>query len=151
MELRIDGKIYSIEYTIEASLCAECTEAVTNLMTDVAQAEGEQNIRKLISSMANIPQTTLTMLYAGLLEKHGIDGDNTVKTKDDAKRLIKTYFTENPDENFHSLMNELMEQMSNDGFFKQIGLEQMTEAVQTKKAKKPQDHQKKQTKKVTEK
>lgn len=142
MELRIGGKIYNIEYTIEASLCAECTEAVTNLMTDIAQAEGEQNIKKLIASMANIPQITLTMFYAGLLEKHGIDGDNTVKTKDDAKRLIKSYFEENSEENFHSLMSKLMEQMGNDGFFKQIGLAQAVEASQTKEVKKPQDHKK---------
>lgn len=150
MHLKIDGKHYDIEYTIEASLCAECTEAVTGLMTDVAQAQGEQDIRKLLSSMANIPQTTLTMFYAGLLENHGADGDKSVITKDDAKKLIKKYFKENPEDDFYGLMSKLMEQMGNDGFFKQIGLEQMTEEAQTKEMKEPQDH-KKAKKKVTEK
>lgn len=151
MELRIGGKTYTIEYTIEASLCNECTEVVSGLMTEVAIANAEKDVRRLIYGMANIPQITLTMFYAGLLEKHGIDGDGTVKCKDDAKALVKKYFAENPESNFHELMRILMEQMGKDGFFKQIGLEQIAESSTTKKPKTPQDHLKKQTKKVTEK
>ena len=151
MELRIGGKTYTIEYRIEASLCNECTETVSNVMTDVAIASAEKNIKKLICGMSNIPQITLTMFYAGLLEKHGLDGDGTITSKDDAKTLVKKYFAENPESNFHDLMRMLMEQMDKDGFFKQIGLEQIAKSHQTKKPKTPQDHQKKQTKKVTEK
>lgn len=150
MFLKVDGKHYEIEYTIEASLCTECTGAITSLMSDLAKAEGEKDIKQLLSSMANIPQTTLTMLYAGLLENHGTDGDGSIIVKEDAKKLVKKYFKENPEEDFYSLMSRLMEQMSEDGFFKQIGLAQVVEASQTKEVKKPQDH-KKPEKKITEK
>lgn len=140
--LKIEKKEYKIEFTIEASLCNECTEAITGLMTKIAESQSKQDIMGYISNMANIPQTTLTMFYAGLLEHHGEDGDNSVNSVSDAKKLIKKYFTENPEENFYSLMEKLIGQMSDDGFFKQIGLAQVVEASQTKEVKKPQDHKK---------
>lgn len=156
MTIKIGDKEYTIEFTIEASLYNDCTEKVVGLISSVA---GDNDLASVIETMSDVPQTTLTMFYAGLLEHHGEDGDGTVKSKTDAKRLIKKYFEEHKEDetgNFHGMMGLLLDQMMNDGFFKQIGLVQMMEnasqALAEKTPKKPQDHQKKQpSKKVTEK
>ena len=145
--LNIGGKDYTFEFTIEASLYNECTEKVTNLMLSISEARGNADIKGMISSMSDIPQTTLTMFYAGLLEHHGEDGDGTVLTKKDAKTLIKKYFDEHKDDdtgNFYGVMELLIEIMSDDDFFKQIGLEQTMDKSKTGKT--PQDHKKKVTK-----
>lgn len=132
MELRIDNKNYKLEYSIEASLCGYCTEAVSNFMGNFAEAQGKKDVKKMLSGITNIPQSVLPMFYAGLLEHHGEDGDRTVTSLNDAKTLLKKYFKENKEENFYSLMQKLVEQMGNDGFFKQIGLEQITKMIQAK-------------------
>lgn len=147
-ELKIGNKVYKVEYTIEASLCNECTEKVTNLMTGFAVAETEDAKKQFISTIADIPQTTLSMFYAGLLEHHGEDADKSVCSKDDAKKLLKQYLSENKS-SFYELMEVLIEEMGEDGFFDLIGLTKMMEKVQTKEPKKPQDHKKKNAK-VTE-
>ena len=148
----IGGKEYEIEFTVEASLYNECTEKVAGLMIEISEAQEKENIRSVISSMSDIPQTTLTMFYAGLLEHHGEDGDKSVLSKSDAKKLIKQYFKEHHDEesgNFYGFMEMLIEQMGEDGFFKQVGLIQGAEQAE-KTLKAPQDHKKKQsTAKVT--
>lgn len=147
--INIDGKEYTVEFTIEASLYNECTEKVTGLMYSIGEAQDKEDIKKMITSMSDIPQTTLTMFYAGLMEHHGEDGDGSVKTKKDAKRLIKKYFEEHKEDetgNFYGVMEMLIGVMGDDGFFKQIGLEQAGNAQQTKAVKTPQDHKKKQTK-----
>lgn len=155
LELKIGEKEYKIEFTIEASLHKECTEKVTGMMVSITEAQDKEEIRKMISTMSDIPQTTLTMFYAGLLEHHGEDGDGTVKSEKDAKKLIKQYFNEHTEDgtgNFFDVMELLIEQMGKDGFFKQIGLEQMMKSGQTEKAPKaPQDHKKKAPKELTEK
>lgn len=146
--LKIGDKEYKIEFTIEASLYSECTEKVTGLMLSIAEAQDKNAIKEVISSMSDIPQTALTMFYAGLLEHHGEDGDKTVLTKTDAKKLIKQYFNEHADDdtgNFYGIMEMLVERMGEDGFFKQIGLQQMTGQTE-KTLKQPQDHKKKETK-----
>lgn len=148
LELRIGNKDYKIEYTIEASLYKDCTEQITTLMSEMFSPEENKGIKDVISTMTNIPQTTLTMFYAGLLENHGEDGDGSVQSISDAKKLIKQYMSEHKDDetgNFFGVMKLLIEQMGEDGFFKQIGLEQVAE-VPTKEVKKPQDHKKKATK-----
>ncbi len=139
--IKIGDKEYKIEFTIEASLYNECTEKVAGLVCSISEAGDKEDIKKMISSMSDIPQTTLTMFYAGLLEHHGEDGDKSVLSKSDAKKLIKQYFKEHPDDetgNFYGVMEILIEQMVDDGFFKQIGLEQFANkaANQTGKQKK---------------
>ena len=79
--IAIGGKEYEIEFTVEASLYNECTEKVAGLMIEISEAQEKENIRSVISSMSDIPQTTLTMFYAGLLEHHGEDGDKSVLSK----------------------------------------------------------------------
>lgn len=126
--IKIGDKEYKFEFTIEASLFNECTEKTTTFMTNISEAQSKADIKQIISSISDIPQTTLTMFYAGLLEHHGEEGDGSVITKKDAKRLIKQYFVENKDtdnDNFYSLLELMIECMGDDGFFKRIGLEKM--------------------------
>lgn len=149
LELTIGNKVYRIEFTLEASLYNECTEKITGLMTDVALATEKNKIKEMIASMSNVPQTTLTLFYAGLLEHHGEDGDQTVMSKKDAKNLIKQYFSEHKEDgkdNFYDLMGILLDQMGKDGFFKQIGLVQMMEKAEEEETEKTQKSKKKTTK-----
>ena len=78
--LMIGGKDYKLEYSIEASLYADCTASLTGLMTEIQIAGENKDIKKVISEISNIPQTALTMFYAGLMEHHGShpDGDADV-------------------------------------------------------------------------
>lgn len=147
--LNIGGKEYKLEFTIEASLYKDCTDKVTGFMADVSTLRDKEDIKEIISTMTDIPQTTLTMFYAGLMEHHGEDGDQTVMSLHDAKNLIKQYFKEHQDDetgNFYGIMQILLEQMGEDGFFKQIGLEQIADQEAAKEVKTPQDHKKKSTK-----
>ena len=41
------------------------------------------------------------------------------------RNLLKEYFAEDKEQNFYTLMQDMIECMHDDGFFKQIGLEQM--------------------------
>jgi len=143
MYLTIENKEYQIEFTFEASLCSECTQKVVELMTGLAanaeegatEEERRKAVSEMIESMTNVPDITLTMFYAGLLEHHGIDGDGTVPDKRAAKILLKKYFAEHKEDgsgNAFDLMNLLMEQMGKDDFFRQIGLTQMMEAADRK-------------------
>ena len=146
MTLTVDGKDYTIEYTMEAALCNECTEKVTDYLFSIGEAGSKEDAKKLISSMTDIPQTALTMLYAGLLEHHGAEsGDGSITSKQEVKELARQYFKEHKEDgkgNFFALMELLMGAMEADGFFNQIGLGQLAEKAQkTKKA--PQDHRKK--------
>lgn len=149
MVLNIGGNDYTFEYSIEASLCNECTEKVTGLMVGLAEAQSEEDIKGVVKSIADVPQTTLTMFYAGLLENHS----DEIKSMDDAKELVKTYLKEHREDgtgNFYALMELLIEQMGNDDFFSLIGLDKMFQTEETKKqAKVPQDHKKKTTTKKT--
>ena len=141
--IRIGNKEYKFEFTIEASLYGECTEALTLFLTEVGTSGG--NIKDVLKSISNIPQTALTLFYAGLLEHHGEDGDNTVPTKKEAKQLIKQYFEDKKDTDeadFYAIMALMIEVMEEDGFFKRTGLEKVLEAGMKNTPKKPQDHKK---------
>lgn len=150
--ITIGGKEYKFEFSIEASLYNECTEKVAGLFIDLEEAE---NTRQVVTSISDVPHTALIMFYAGLLEYHS----DEIKSIDDAKALIKVYFKEDKEQNFYSVLNQMVDCMSDDGFFKQIGLTQMIEAMaeeeqeKPKQTKTPQDHKKKTTAKpkVTEK
>lgn len=141
--LNIGSQEYKLEYTIEASLCEECTEKLiyflgntigsTQVLTDEMTDEEKEKatttiIKNSISGISNLPQTALSIFYAGLLEHHGPSGDNTIRSKQDAKELVKTYFREHEEDgtdNFYDLLMICLEQMGEDGFFKRTGLEKM--------------------------
>ena len=146
--LNISGKDYKIEFSVEASLYGECTEKVINLMTAVNEdGDNADSIKAKFKGISDIPQVALSMFYAGLMEHHGTEaGDGEVPDKKTAKILLKSYIKEN-NGNFWSVMEMLLDQMGEDGFFKLIGLEEMMSPMtEEKEPKKPQDHKKKQTK-----
>lgn len=126
--IKIGEKEYKFEFTIEASLFNDCTEKLATFIANIGEAQSKADIKQIVSSISDIPQTALTMFYAGLLEHHGEDGDGSIITKKDAKRLIKQYFAENKDtgsDDFYSVLELMLECMGDDGFFKRVGLEKM--------------------------
>lgn len=131
-EIIVNNKTYKLEFSIEASLCDECVEKVIDLIAGFGSAENN-SINEFAKTLSNVPKQTLTIFYASLLENHG----DEIKSVNDAKTILKGYIKEN-DSNFYDVLTMLMECMSDDGFFKQIGLEQI--ASQTKI---PQDHKRK--------
>lgn len=136
--LTINGKEYTVEFSIEASLYNECTETTMNMILAFGEAQGEAQsvtdvtaenaadtfksaIRKTIESASNIPHTAVTLFYAGLLEHHGRRGDNTVRSMDDATDLVREYIRES-NSNFYDIMNMMLECMGEDHFFDLTGL-----------------------------
>lgn len=146
--ITIGGEEYRLEYSIEASLYADCVSKLMSLMTDVETAGQEENIKKLFSGVSNIPDTTLSMFYAGLLEAHGLEGDNKVPNIQAAKKLLSQYIKEHKDDetgNFYGVMEMCIGQMGEDGFFNLVGLDSMMESMTEnpkKQRKVPQDHKK---------
>lgn len=150
--LEIGGKEYRLEFTIEASLYADCTSSLTSLMAGMEEAEQAKDTSKILAEVANIPQVALTLFYAGLLEYHGTDGDKTILSKSDAKQLVKQLMKEHSEDelsSFDGVLNMCIEQMGEDGFFKTTGLsgvlEQAQKPTRKRQPKAPQDHKKKVT------
>lgn len=145
--LQIGKEEYKFQFDIEASLYSECTEKVTSIIVGMTNAGTAEEKKEFISSIANIPQVALHMFHAGLLENHDV-------TLSDSKRLIAQYIKEHKEDetgSFYGVMEMLMEDMGNDGFFELIGLDSMFAKAEKQIKKIPQDHKKKQTKpKVTE-
>lgn len=144
----IGGKDYKLEYSIEASLYSDATKKLMDLMFAFEEAQTDEDAKRIIDGLADLPRTSLTMFYAGLLEHHGPDADGSVSTLRDAKILVSQYFAENEGTNFNTLMSMCAEQMGDDGFFNLIGLTD-SQTQEQKPVKIPQDHQKKQTKRKT--
>lgn len=143
----VGGKEYNIEYSIEASLYKDFTEKMIDIIDKFSEQKELVDKKKFIETVLDIPSTTITMLYAGLLENYE---DITVK---EVKGIVKEYLKE-PSEtqrDFFTLMSMLVDEMASEGFFGLIGLGNVT-VQKTKEPKIPQDHKKKETKaKVTEK
>lgn len=136
--LTINGKEYTFKFSIEASLYNECTEATMNMFLSLGEAQGEAEIasadnpaevkdqfmsalRKTFKSVANIPQTALTLFYAGLMECHGASGDNTIRSMTDAKKVLADYLRES-ESNFFDVNNMMLECMGEDNFFELTGI-----------------------------
>lgn len=153
--LSINGKDYKLEYTIEASLYDKCVESTAGLLAKFGGAAQEKDTMAMINGIANIPQTALTVFYAGLLEAHGThpDGDGRVPDIETAKKLLASLLIEHKDDelgDFYGVFEMCLSQMEEDGFLKLTGLETVMETMnpKTKKSpKKPMDHQKKVTEK----
>ena len=148
--LKIGNEEYTFKFDIEASLYSECTEKVTSIMVGLSDVKGEDAKSNFIKSLSDIPQTTLHMFHAGLLENHNV-------TLSDSKKLIAQYIREHKEDetgSFFGVMEMLIEDMAEDGFFELIGLDKMMAKAEyqttQKTAKMPQDHKKKQTSKATE-
>jgi len=153
--IAINGAEYKLEYTIEASLYADCISSLTDMITDIGIAEAKSDIKKMLGITANIPQIALNIFYAGLMQAHGThpDGDGRVPDKETAKKLLAAYIrdeSEDSPNNFYDVVNLCIAQMDEDGFFNLIGLTQMADQIgnaqtETKptKRKTPTDHQRK--------
>ena len=142
----IGGQDYKLEFSIEASLYADCVSELTNILTDVGVAGIQKNVKMIISGISNVPKATLSMFYAGLMEAHGThpDGDGKVPDINTAKKLITQYIKEHSEDglgNFYSIMQMLIAQMEEDGFFNLIGLETLTEKMMDA-SKKPKENKK---------
>lgn len=148
--LNIGGKDYKLEYSIEASLYADCVSSISGMFTNIGIAGELNDVKKFISEMSNIPQIALTIFYAGLMEAHGThpQGDGTVPDIHTAKKLISQYIKEHAEDetgNFLGVMQICIEQMGEDGFFNLVGLAPMMELMTGKakqQKKSPQDHRK---------
>ena len=156
--LTINGKEYTFVFSIEASLYNECTEAMMNMFLSFGEAQGEaegaasivkdnvegarsmlmSSMRKTFTSMSNIPQTALTLFYAGLLEEHG----DSIRSKNDAKALMKDYIKEN-NYNFYDVVNEMMAIMCEDHFFDLTGLSKLLTEAKTEETEEPKKGRKK--------
>lgn len=153
--ITIGKKDYKLEYSIEASLYQDCTESVFDFFSKVSESN---DVKSSIKGIASIPNTTLTLFYAGLMEHHGESGDCTVMNKTDAKRLLTQLIKETQSKedtedkslgSFYGVLNMIFEQMGEDVFFDLIGMTDMMETAemeQTKVTKMPQDHKRKATK-----
>lgn len=164
--IEIGGIEYKLEYTMEAALYNECVETLVDFvgktvmpqnlpeMTKGLNPEEQQRlidlaIKDALSSITDLPNTAVTIFYAGLLEHQGPEGTNIIKSKRDAKALVKQYFEDHKDDgtdNFYDLINICMEQINEDGFFKRTGLEKILNQEQEpekKTRKTPQDHKRK--------
>lgn len=154
--LTINGKEYTFKFSIEASLYNECTEAMMNMFLSFGEAQGEaesaaksaetdeekarelvlSSFKKTFTSLANIPQTALTLFYAGLLEEHS----DSIRSKDDAKELLKHFIEEieNPDDkNYSYITNLMLECMGEDHFFDLTGISKLL-MMNGEKEKKPE-------------
>lgn len=115
--IAICGKDYKLEYTVEASLYEDCVETMLSLFSSMAVANNPEEAMKglngdersraeqgivsaLKSQTYKIPQISLTLFYAGLMEHHGTgrNGDRTILSKDDAKDLVYQYFDEHKED-----------------------------------------------------
>lgn len=139
--LTIDGKDYKLEYSIEASLYSDCVENMSLMMSDLMNG---RDARQAIKGVSNIPATTLTIFYAGLLEHHGpASEEKNVPFVANAKELAKKYLLSN-DLTWYDLLRTCFEQMAEDGFFKLTGLEKLLVPEKTEEKPKvvPKDNQK---------
>ena len=163
MKFSVEGKEYTLEYTFEAAENQKCVDAMTDIfggamMTKIDETKSEAlQIRDFLMTISDLPRMAMDMFYAGLLENHGEDGDGTITSRLDAKRLYKNFCKENPEDamatSYYGLVTVISNQMEEDGFFKRTSLadilESMGNAVQ--EVKKPADRKRKQpTKKQKE-
>lgn len=144
--ITIDGKEYTFEFTIEATLYDECTIKAMESFVDAGAAQADANdndvkgaMMHVIGSMAGAPHRALTFFYAGLLEHHGSNGDGSVPSKEAAKALVVKYMKEYQ-KSWYDVLKEMTDLMAEDSFFDLIGLNEMmdnlTKNEQTE-AKKP--------------
>lgn len=132
-KITIGKKEYTFEFTIEASLYDDCTKSVMDMFVKGGMVQGAAEnsdldgaMENLLETIANLPQKALTLFYAGLLEHHGPEGDGSIQSKSDAKKVLTIYLKDN-NKSFRDVLGEMMEQMAEDSFFDLIGLNQMTE------------------------
>lgn len=132
----IGEKDYKLEYSFEAVANEDCVRKTIELLTNLEDEE-----KDLAQRISIVPNTVISLFYAGLLENHAEE----VEDEQVARQLLKQYLKENKDNEdatFYGIMLQIIEQMGEDGFLAQIGL---TEKSPKKAPKTPQDRKKKAT------
>lgn len=144
--LNINGEDYKFEFSIEASLYGDCIERITMLMLNIDAGQSSGEVKTLVGSVSDIPNTAIICFYAGLLEHHGTDGDGKVPNLATAKDLVKALLKDEESgyDNFYDILSLCTEQMREDGFFDLVGLS--ANAKTKRQPKVPQDHKRKVTK-----
>lgn len=141
--ITIGGKEYTLTFSIMASLYNECTEAIMNdfLTAGKTYANVQNNdidgaLKAFVKNVADIPNQTVILLYASLLEYHGTRrGDGTIKSKDDALDLMCTYLAEDETKTMYDLYEELLNVIVEDNFFEKTGLQKRLEEMTKNEAK----------------
>lgn len=146
--LNIKGEDYKFEFSIEASLYNDCIERITSLMYDIDVSQTGQDVKALLSSVSDLPNTACKCFYAGMLEYHGSAGDGKVANLATAKELVKALIKDENSgyDNWYDILELCTDQMREDGFFELIGLSGAVERKSRRQSKVPQDHKKKVTK-----
>lgn len=134
--ITINGKEYKFEYSIEASLYEDCAGCLMDFFIGAGMAEGaatsgnaKDAAETLKGTLISIPQRTLTLFHAGLLENYGF-------SKEESKDLLKSYIKESK-KSYTEIMNELIGIVGDDNFFELIGLDKiLTKESNTKPKKK---------------
>ena len=131
-KITVNKKEYTLEFSIEASLYDECTMSIMDMFVKGGMVQGaaetndvEDAMTNLMQTIANLPQRTLTVFYAALLEHHGPEGDGSIQSMSDAKRVLADYLKEKK-KSFRDVFADMMALMEKDSFFDLIGLNQVT-------------------------
>lgn len=148
--INIDGKEYTLEYTIGASLYDECVVSVMKLLSSYAYAESDElkgNTKAIVDEqltiMGGIPKVALNCFYAGLLEHHGTgeyageNSDGSVSSIVVARGLIGKYLKESKENGtggtFMDVFNMCVECMGDDDFLTLIGVDDMISTMTPQK------------------
>lgn len=139
MKFVVGDNEYTLEYTFEAADNQKCVDAMTDIfggtmMTKIDESKSESlQIRDFLMTISDLPRMAMDMFYAGLLENHGEDGDKTIMSRMDAKRLYKKFCKENPEDamavSYYGLITVISTQMEEDGFFKRTGMADILESM----------------------
>lgn len=122
--IKINGKEYKIEYSIEASLYSKCMENIMDSLIGVGVFQGkaqledvEGMINELKKTVSNVPSKVLVLFHAGLLENHDL-------SEKESKELLKAYLKESK-KSYSEVLGELMTIVNEDNFFELIGVDKM--------------------------
>lgn len=130
-EIKIKGKIYTIKFTHKAAKCQNCVQRVFELLTGTMAmgnlpTDREPTLADMINSVgtqvAMIPSLCDTMMYAGL------KAENPVATEEEAGDLLIEYMEETG-KNYAEIFESFKECMTEDGFFKIAGIEDMIQSM----------------------
>lgn len=130
-EIKINGKIYTIKFTHKAAKCQNCVQSVFELVTGTTMmgnlpTDSEPTISDIINSVgmqvAKIPSLCDTLMFAGL------KAENPVETEEEAGDLLITYMEETG-KNYAEIFESFKECMTEDGFFKIAGIEDMIQTM----------------------
>ena len=127
MQLKVNEKEYTVTYKFKAMYDSEFIKEMFETFNNMNSEDDNSGIEMF----AYLAQKTTNMLLVGLQEEHSQE----FKTFDDAMDLIQKYFTENEDNqdiNMLGLYTELINTMSEDGFFFFLELEDKKKQVRSR-------------------